>query len=57
MTTTDELILLAGVALLTALALVLLRWRRGAIRTVVPPDKLSSNRPGSTRSGSSDSRH
>ena len=37
MTTTDELILLAGVALLTALALVLLRWRQGAIRTVVPP--------------------
>jgi len=45
MTTTDELILLAGVALLTALALVLLRWRRGAIRTVVPPDKLSPTVP------------
>jgi hypothetical protein len=45
MTTTDELILLAGVALLAALALVLLRWRRVAIRTVVPPDKLPPASP------------
>src|SRR3990172_3561233 len=45
MTTTDELILLAGVALLAALALVLLRWRRVAIRTVVPPDKLPPATP------------
>jgi len=45
MTMTDELILLAGVGLLSGLALVLLRWRRGAIKTVVPPDKLAPPGP------------
>lgn len=45
MITTNELILLAGVALLTVLALVLLSWRRGAVSTIVPTSKPSPASP------------